>query len=229
MKSLYAPFLITILLSGLLLFSTQCSSGPKAETNPVVNLTEDSGMQANLILSREAVDLRVEMRKLWDNQVVWSRQEILSMIDNVPGGSHAHQRLLQNQEDIAHIIRRYYGYDPATRVEGFLKENVNLVADVIKAIKAKDNKLMNAANRKWFVNADSIAVILSNHNPNYGKGELKLLLHEHLRDITEMADARLKKDYDKDVRAYDTAHEQALKLGDVLTEGIVHHFPEKFD
>ena len=44
-----------------------------------------------------------------------------------------------------------------------------------------------------------------------------------------VADARLKKDYDKDVRAYDTAHEQALKLGDVLTEGIVHHFPEKFD
>ena len=47
-----------------------------------------------------AATLRQDMRKLWTDHVVWTRDYIVAAIGDQPGASAAAARLMRNQDDI---------------------------------------------------------------------------------------------------------------------------------
>ncbi|WP_231638319.1 hypothetical protein [Rubeoparvulum massiliense] len=54
------------------------------------------------------------------------------------------------------------------------------------------------------------------------------MLHRHL-DLTKSEAVKiLKKNYEADIATYDEIEKQALEMADVLAEGIVSQFPNKF-
>jgi hypothetical protein len=57
---------------------------------------------------------------------------------------------------------------------------------------------------------------------------MKSMMHDHLKLTTDEAEARIKKDYDADIKAYDDVHAEILKMSDMLADGIVKQFPDKF-
>src|SRR4029078_4244127 len=175
-----------------------------------------------------ANELRTNMRKLWEDHITWTRNVICCLVDNLPGTDQAVKRLLKNQDDIGNAIKPVYGADAGNKLTALLHDHITISADVVKAAKALDNAALAAANKKWFANADEISAFLSKANPNWKLDDMKKMMHDHLQLTTEEATARLKKDYDGDVRAYDKVHEEILKMADMLTEGILEQFPEKF-
>src|ERR1017187_8854626 len=56
-----------------------------------------------------ATTLKTNMRKLWEDHVIWTRNVILCLVDELPGTDQAVKRLLQNQVDIGNVIKPYYG------------------------------------------------------------------------------------------------------------------------
>ena len=77
-------------------------------------------------------------------------------------------------------------------------------------------------------NADEISTFLSKANPNWKLEDLKNMMRDHLKLTTDEAVARIKKDYDADVKAYDKVHDEILMMSDALSDGIVMQFPDKF-
>jgi hypothetical protein len=172
--------------------------------------------------------LRIAMHKLWEDHVTWTRNVILNIIDSLPGTEQAVNRLLQNQDDIGNAIKPFYGDAGGKELTRLLREHITTAADLLKAAKAGNDAAFKDANTKWFANADKISAFLGKANPNWKFSAMQKMMNDHLNLTTEEAVARLKKDYAADVKAYDKVHVEILSMADMLTDGIIQQFPDKF-
>lgn len=182
------------------------------------------------IFKTEAADqLRTDLRKLWEDHAMYTRNVILNIIDNLPGTDEAVIRLLQNQVDIGNAIKPIYGTDAGNKLTELLKEHIVIAADLLKAAKANNDTDFKAINTKWYKNADDIATFLSSANQKYWPLDgMKKMMHDHLDLTTQEAVARLKKDYEADITAFDKARAELMEMSDMLAVGIIKQFPEKF-
>lgn len=182
------------------------------------------------IFKTEAADqLRTDLRKLWEDHAMYTRNVILNIIDNLPGTDEAVIRLLQNQVDIGNAIKPIYGADAGNKLTELLKEHIVIAADLLKAAKANNDTDFKAINTKWYKNADDIATFLSSANQKYWPLDgMKKMMHDHLDLTTQEAVARLKKDYEADITAFDKARAELMEMSDMLAVGIIKQFPEKF-
>jgi hypothetical protein len=190
-----------------------------------------SPLQAQMDMSNKtskSEQLRMAMHKLWEDHIVWTRNVILNIMDDLPGTDQAVARLLQNQDDIGNAVKPFYGEAGGKELTRLLWEHITVAADLLKAAKAGNNSVFEATNKKWFVNADEISGFLSKANPNWKMEDMKKMMHDHLTLTTEEAVARLKKDYAADIKAYDKVHDEILLMADMLTDGIIKQFPAKF-
>src|SRR5688572_27231910 len=68
--------------------------------------------------------LKADMRKLWEDHVVWTRNVILCITDGLPGADQAVKRLLQNQTDIGNAIKPYYGEEAGNKLTELLTPHI---------------------------------------------------------------------------------------------------------
>ena len=194
-------------------------------------ILSSSPLQAQMEMgsnTSKSEQLRMAMHKLWEDHIVWTRNVILNIMDGLPGTDQAVNRLLQNQDDIGNAVKPFYGEAGGKELTRLLRDHITIAADLLKAAKENNNSAFDVANKKWFANADDISNFLSKANPNWKLDEMKKMMNDHLRLTTDEAVARLKKDYTADVKAYDKVHEEILMMADMLTDGIIKQFPEKF-
>src|SRR5688572_15682556 len=183
---------------------------------------------ARATLSPAAVALKQDMRKLWTDHVVWTRDYIIAAIGNQPDAQAAANRLMRNQEDIGNAVGTIYGAPAGQQLTTLLKDHISIAVDLIKAAKAGDKAGQQRADAKWQQNATEIADFLSKANPNWPRATLVDLMKGHLSTTTNEVVARLNKRWDDDVRAFDEVYTHILMMSDALADGIVKQFPEKF-
>ena len=175
-----------------------------------------------------AVALKQDMRKLWTDHVVWTRDYIIAAVGDQPDANAAANRLMKNQEDIGNAVAAFYGAAAGQQLTTLLKEHITIAVDLIKAAKAGDKAGQQQADSRWQQNAVQIADFLSKANPHWPKDVLTDLMKKHLSTTTSEVVARLSKDWEADVRAFDEVYGHILHMADALSEGIVKQFPNKF-
>jgi hypothetical protein len=171
-----------------------------------------------------------EMRKLWEDHIIWTRQVIVSVAGDLPDTRLAVDRLMQNQVDIGNSIKMFYGEAAGDKLTSLLKEHISGAYDLIMAAKAGDKAKMDDASKRWYANADDIAVFLSIANPkSWPAPQMKLHMKDHLDMTLAEANARLQGKWAEDIAAYDKIHLQILDMADELSGGIIEQFPGKFN
>lgn len=176
-----------------------------------------------------ANELRTGLRQLWEDHAMYTRNVILNIIDDLPGTNEAVVRLLKNQDDIGNAIKPVYGEEAGKRLTELLHEHITIAADLLKAAKVNNQADFKTINSKWFKNGDDIAAFLNSANPkNWKLEDMRKMMHQHLDLTTEEAVARLKKDYNADIEAFDKTRAELMEMSDMLAEGIVKQFPDKF-
>ena len=99
---------------------------------------------------------------------------------------------------------------------------------LIKAAKAHDDLKFQEADRKWDRNAEDIADFLSRANSFMSKTALTDLMKMHLATTKEEVKARVTKNWEADVRAFDAVYDHILRMADALSDSIIRQFPEHF-
>lgn len=184
------------------------------------------------MLNPTAIELRLSMRKLWEDHITYTRNYIISDLGNLGDKSKIAERLLRNQVDIGNAIKPIYGEEAGNQLTTLLKEHIVLATKVIIAARAAkkggQSKALTKAQADWTKNGDDIATFLSGANPNWKKSAMLDMLTKHLEYTTDEVSARLSKNWDKDIEAYDLGHDHMLMFADELASGIVKQFPDKF-
>lgn len=179
--------------------------------------------------TQKEAKLMFDLRKLWIDHTVWTRNYIVSAIASAEDQDAALSRLLQNQKDIGNAIKPYYGEKASKKLAELLTEHIVIAGELIEAAKNNDQANVEKYNKEWYRNADDIAQFLSSANPNWSKKDLKALLDEHLVLTLDQAVARLEKNWEADIEAFDKGEVHIIKLADALSKGIIKQFPKKFE
>jgi hypothetical protein len=186
------------------------------------------GIDNEIPLNNTIVNLKQDERKLWIDHVSWTRGFIISDLASLPDKDVVLERLLKNQDDIGSSIKPYYGEEAGNKLSELLRAHISIAGQVVDSAKNKNKSDLDKYNKLWYKNADEIADFLSKANPNWSDSELKDMLYKHLEFVTNQAVARINKNWKADVDAYDKGEEHMIKFADVLSDGIIKQFPEKF-
>ncbi|RJQ38054.1 hypothetical protein C4559_02415 [Candidatus Microgenomates bacterium] len=179
-------------------------------------------------ISTKELNFRQDMRKLWEEHVAWTRMYIESIAFDNPNADSNLSRLLKNQDDIGSAIKPYYGDDAGNKLTGLLKEHINTAAALVSAAKSNDQTALTTANDRWYKNANDIADFLSNANPNIQNSQMRTEMKNHLDILKQESTDILNGNYDAGVTDYDNAHNQILKMSDMISTAIIKQFPNKF-
>lgn len=179
-------------------------------------------------LSPKMVQLKTDMQKAWIDHTIWTRSYIVSAVSNRPDQKDVLDRLLQNQQDIGNVIKPYYGEAAGNKLADLLREHILIAVKIVDAAKAGNQADVTKLEADWHRNADDIAKFLSAANPNWQFKTLQDMLYTHLQLITEIVVSCIKGDWKADIAATDKNEIHMIHLADILTEGIVKQFPEKF-
>lgn len=172
--------------------------------------------------------LKQDMRKLWSEHVIWTRNYIVAAAADAPDQAAAAGRLMKNQADIGAAVAVYYGTSAGDTLTALLTQHISIAVDLIKAAKTGDKPAQQQADTKWQQNGVDIADFLSKANPHWPRATLVELMRTHLSTTTAEVVARLSKDWAADVRAFDEVYRHVLMMSDALADGIVKQFPDKF-
>jgi hypothetical protein len=135
---------------------------------------------------------------------------------------------LKNQVDIGDAIKPFYGSVVGDHLTALLHDHITLAAAILTALKTNNTAAFTTANTQSYINADSIAKFPSTLNPFWPYADMKSMMFSHLDLTAAEALARKNANYDADVVAYDNVHLEILSMADMLMDGIVSQFPNKF-
>lgn len=177
----------------------------------------------------QAIEFRNNMRRVWEDHIVWTRNVILSFAHELPDKAAVVERLLKNQVDISALFQPHYGSANAATLASLLKDHIVIAADILTAAKAGDNDAVGKAVVRWQANADDISAFLAKLNPrNWPLAEMKPMMREHLDLTLKEAVARLSGNYKDDIAAYEEVHDAILMMADTLSLGIIAQRPAAF-
>jgi hypothetical protein len=188
-----------------------------------------AGPPTQAVATPKAEALRLDMRRLWEDHIVWTRMVIVDFAAGLPDLGFAEQRLLRNQVDIGNAIKPYYGAAAGNALTRLLRTHILEAVPVLQAAKAGDKPKLTAALKAWYANGDQIAAFLTKANPqSWPLSAARSMMRMHLDLTTKEAVARLQGKWAQDIAAYDAVHREILEMADALTAGIVAQFPQQF-
>ncbi|MEO8468184.1 MAG: glycosyltransferase [Chloroflexota bacterium] len=179
-------------------------------------------------MGTSAEPVRLALRKLWSDHVIWTREYIVAAVAGTPDAAAAAGRLLKNQEDIGAAIVGYYGEGAGAKLTELLKEHIMIAVDLVAAAKAGDQTAFATHDARWTANIGELAAFLAGANPNWPEKDVLDLLALHLKLTKDEAVARITGDWAADIRAFDDIFTEIMVVADTLHDGIVAQFPDRF-
>jgi len=137
-------------------------------------------------------------------------------------------RLLRNQDDIGNTIVPYYGAAAGKQLTDLLEQHIMIAVELVADAKGGDDSKFAKDDQRWTDNATEIARFLAGANPAWPEKDVTDLLALHLELTKGEVVARLHKDWNAAVKAFDDIFTEIMVLADALYDGLVAQFPDKF-
>lgn len=188
--------------------------------DPNTNPARQTGEMDPNSARKPYVMLSNEMRRLWQEHMLWTRMLILTMVDGLGGEDVATKRLLQNPGDLGRLFGRYFGEQTGNKIENLVADHLKIGKSLIQASIDKNTATAADLDRRWYENADAMANAFAMSSPYYDRQTLQKMLYHHLGLTKQEVELRLAKNYQSDADNYQAIEQQAYNMADYFTQGI---------
>lgn len=194
---------------------------------PYKAIAFEGGMPENSI-ARKACQLKMDQQKLWIDHVLLTRNYIISDIASLEDKTVVTQALMENQEDIGNLFKSYYGDEFGNNLTTLLKQHIDIAGKLVDAAKAGNSDDVKKLNDEWHQNADKISKLIASANPDLKEDVIRDMFYKHLDLTIKETEARINKDWEADLTAYQLGEDHIVKFADMLSDGIIKQFAKKF-
>ncbi|MEW6186325.1 MAG: hypothetical protein AB1585_11370 [Thermodesulfobacteriota bacterium] len=186
------------------------------------------GKAAPAAATLSAAEFKSNMKRLWLENVSYSRNFIISSLADLPDLPKLKERLDKNQADIAGEFKTFFGDIVAENVAAILKKHSAITEEIIKVVNKGTQEQFLEINAKWEANAEELAEFLNIKIPKIAKQTFSNLFYKQLTATSGQIVARVKKDWDSDYAYFDKGLVNIQVVADTLADGLVKQFPNKF-
>ena len=171
-------------------------------------------------------DLHLQLRALWEDHVMWTRDVILAATAVTSCGHPladldvAMARLLANQDDLGNAVRPYLGDKVADQLTVLLRAHITIAAELVTDAVSGDRTKLADARARWYANADQIAQLLSDAL-NVPYATMEVMMRAHLDETLAEATDHLAGRYKLDLVDYDRVVHHILGMSDELSAAIL--------
>lgn len=162
--------------------------------------------------------------ELWRTRIFWLMELLVSTLCNFRDLPFVIQRLLDNLQDFTEGFKKYYGYNNSKIFESLFTDNISITVKILKDIKVRDTKSVDADRIEWYKNADEIAGFLSSVNRYWDKQEWQTLLYDNLKLIEDEAIKRLPTRCTTNFATREEIDNRILILAKYTANGIIRQF-----
>jgi hypothetical protein len=174
------------------------------------------------------VELRLEMQHMWETHVHDLHNLIAAEINDLPETPVILEKSLMDVDKMAFSLQPFYGQEAAANLDRLLRLHETTAYNYVKAAEEGNQEGMRTALADSAAVVDQIAQCLSSLNPNWPYEAVKTLFQTHVNDLVNITDLKLAANFAGELDAVDTAVQHARLTADVITDGLVAQFPERF-
>lgn len=178
----------------------------------------------NMYFDHDQLELYNVMTRLWIEHVLWTRAFIKSQVNNLGDLEEVTKRLLRNPADFADVLVQFYGEENAELFESLFTEHLVIASELIKAVLDNDMNTFEEKENAWYANADEIAALFAEINPNWDEETWRSMLYEHLDMVQNEFLLMLNKQYEDSITQFDFIQDAALIMADIMACGIIQQF-----
>ena len=181
-------------------------------------------------LTLKGVELRLALRDLWQGHIFWVRNVVLmTKLGDKEAAKVAEEQVVQNAKEIASSVVPYYGKEAGDKLFTLLAGHYGAVKDSMNAVYSGNKQAEMAAMDKMTKNADEIATSLSSANPkNWPKETLVSALAAHAGFHMAQINEINAKNFSAEAKTWTGMKKQVNEIADVLANGIIKQFPQRF-
>jgi hypothetical protein len=173
-------------------------------------------------------ELRIAMRRLWDDQLVFTRNFIISTLAMDRDQGPCADYLLQHQTTMADALMPYYGDEASARLAALLRTHAELTAELVRSISAGEIDTLARQRAYWVGNVQEIAAYLATLNPRWKREQLERRLETYLELTMDEIAGRSIRNWEVELAAYERVRAHSTRLADFLSNGIIQQHPERF-
>lgn len=162
--------------------------------------------------------------ELWRQRFFLLNELISNIICDYRNLPYIKQRTIENSQDFADVLQKYYGYYNAKIFETLFIEHTNITENLLRSIKAGNTNSADIYRMELKDNIDEISIFFSTVNPYWNEEEWRNILNEHSKVIEEDAIMQLTTQCKTDIIYNEQSVRDIRKIAEYAANGIIKQF-----
>lgn len=173
-------------------------------------------------------ELRIEMRRLWDDQLIFTRNFIISTLAMSHDQFPVTEAYLGHQAALADAFSPYYGASASRELASRLNAHATITVHLVRIISEGNVEAVPRIRAHWVGSAQQVSAYLATLNPGWDATQLEARLVTYLELTMAEIAGRSIRNWDVELAAYERLRSHAAGLSDFLSNGIIAQHPAQF-